>query len=431
MSKSYQPTLLAALSFLAALSLLYYIFYLTESSTYVNSKWTELPRMSRNDLSVSNSSSESTKSTRPLQKVILYWSKGGWFKGGQAGHPGKCGNCPIVRDRQRLTDPDTAAVIFPFETNTVLDYPQNNSRRADQLYIWWSVESPSITQSVHIRKKIDLRDIEDNYFNGTITCRKDSLIPGFLQNPLQQIEMGGLPSEKNLTLLLAKKNKTAIWFASNCNSGSNGARRIRISEQLIADGLSVDRFGRCFNNRESTPKRNSKEFFKMIEPYRFYLAFENSLHCRGYITEKFFTNGLMAGAVPIVSGATREDYKQVAPPHSYIHVEDFNSTKELVEYLKYLESNETAYAEYFAWRTLKQKDHYPYGRYAGFCALCRALYGISVNDTRTYTEIYGRDGEKYDHKIGFPFKEKVVLKSLHDWWYGTASKDCLHIDKVD
>ena len=36
----------------------------------------------------------------------------------------------------------------------------------------------------------------------------------------------------------------------------------------------------------------------------------------------------------------------MAPPKSFIHVEDFATPKELVDYLEYLDSNDTAYEEY-------------------------------------------------------------------------------------
>ena len=44
-----------------------------------------------------------------------------------------------------------------------------------------------------------------------------------------------------------------------------------------------------------------------------------------------------------------QDYEIIAPPHSYIHVEDFQSAKNLADYLKYLSRNRTAYIEYFWW----------------------------------------------------------------------------------
>ncbi|VDO08584.1 unnamed protein product [Rodentolepis nana] len=62
-------------------------------------------------------------------------------------------------------------------------------------------------------------------------------------------------------------------------------------------------------------------------------------------TELNFSNGM----VPIVLGAYKEDYENVLPPHSYINVDDFDSIQELAEYLQFLDKNDTAYAQYFAW----------------------------------------------------------------------------------
>ncbi|GIX93846.1 glycoprotein 3-alpha-L-fucosyltransferase A [Caerostris extrusa] len=49
-------------------------------------------------------------------------------------------------------------------------------------------------------------------------------------------------------------------------------------------------------------------------------------------------------------GARPEDYDRAAPPHSYIHVDDFSSPKELAEYLTVLDKNDTLYNEYFRWK---------------------------------------------------------------------------------
>ncbi len=54
--------------------------------------------------------------------------------------------------------------------------------------------------------------------------------------------------------------------------------------------------------------------------------------------------------VPIVVGARWKDYFQIAPPHSYINVDDFHSIRQLTDYLTYLDKNDTAYATYFTWK---------------------------------------------------------------------------------
>lgn len=54
--------------------------------------------------------------------------------------------------------------------------------------------------------------------------------------------------------------------------------------------------------------------------------------------------------IPIVMGAAPEDYQRAAPPHSFIHVDDFESPKELAEYLLKLDKDDTLYNSYFAWK---------------------------------------------------------------------------------
>ncbi|VDL95265.1 unnamed protein product, partial [Schistocephalus solidus] len=56
------------------------------------------------------------------------------------------------------------------------------------------------------------------------------------------------------------------------------------------------------------------------------------------------------GMVPIVYGPPKEEYEARAPPNSFIHVDDFATVNDLIQYLEYLDHNHTAYATYFAWR---------------------------------------------------------------------------------
>ena len=94
----------------------------------------------------------------------------------------------------------------------------------------------------------------------------------------------------------------------------------------------------------------------LISSFKFYLAFENAIHCNDYLTEKFWRNSLGAGAIPVVYGTHPDDVRAVAPPNSYIHVEDFASPAALVEYMNYLDGNDTAYLEYHQWREIAPSD---------------------------------------------------------------------------
>ena len=54
--------------------------------------------------------------------------------------------------------------------------------------------------------------------------------------------------------------------------------------------------------------------------------------------------------VPIVMGARPEDYEKSAPYKSYIHVDDFDTPKELADYLRELDQDDEKYNEYFKWK---------------------------------------------------------------------------------
>ena len=53
--------------------------------------------------------------------------------------------------------------------------------------------------------------------------------------------------------------------------------------------------------------------------------------------------------MPVVFGPLKQDVLDVAPIGSFIHSEDFNSARDLVKYLDYLDKNDTAYLEYHNW----------------------------------------------------------------------------------
>lgn len=49
-------------------------------------------------------------------------------------------------------------------------------------------------------------------------------------------------------------------------------------------------------------------------------------------------------------GAHPKDYERSAPYRSYIHVDDFESPKELAEYLHLLDNDDELYNSYFRWK---------------------------------------------------------------------------------
>ena len=85
----------------------------------------------------------------------------------------------------------------------------------------------------------------------------------------------------------------------------------------------------------------------------FYLSLENS-NCEDYITEKFWRS-LSFGLIPIVVHPSRKYYDRVAPPKSFIHLEDFNSDeKQLGAYMNQVANNFELYYEHVKWKQFYQ-----------------------------------------------------------------------------
>ena len=128
----------------------------------------------------------------------------------------------------------------------------------------------------------------------------------------------------------------------------------------------MDIYGSCGSLK--CPRRDGDCVEMLQKDYKFYLAFENS-NCKDYVTEKFFTNALHNGVVPIVMGASVEEYAAIAPPHSFLHVDQFDSPAALAEYLKLLDGDDNLYNEFFQWRT---KGEWLRTRF--FCRVCSMLH---------------------------------------------------------
>lgn len=119
---------------------------------------------------------------------------------------------------------------------------------------------------------------------------------------------------------------------------------------------------------------------KMLrDDYKFVLAFENSL-CTDYVTEKLYT-ALQNGVVPVVYGEA--DYRAYAPVNSYINARDFDTPRQLADYLWLLHQNKHLYQNYLAWNEDFIVDRFPND---GWCSLCEMLHKPS--EAQAYSDIY-------------------------------------------
>lgn len=153
----------------------------------------------------------------------------------------------------------------------------------------------------------------------------------------------------------ANKSKLAFWYMSDCSDWAAGRSEY---VQALQRYIPIDIFGACVTRfpESSTPCPKSMDdsmdkcFLRHSRLYKFYLSFENAI-CKDYITEKLFkVLQPEADVVPIVLGASIEQYSAVAPPNSFIHVKNFSSPKKLAAYLQYLDGHDDAYNAYHSWR---------------------------------------------------------------------------------
>jgi len=164
--------------------------------------------------------------------------------------------------------------------------------------------------------------------------------------------------------------------------------------------IQIDIYGNCgsyFKNSKPIPCSNDDTFqtcfSQLINSYRFYLAFENSL-CDDYITEKywkFYSSSMIfnINIVNVVRGAKRNQYEKLTISNSFIFADDFETPKLLADYLVKLISNPNMYMKYFEWKfdlynelnknssnieNLSEKKILQYDIQAPLCYLCSMLH---------------------------------------------------------
>jgi alpha-1,3-fucosyltransferase len=134
----------------------------------------------------------------------------------------------------------------------------------------------------------------------------------------------------------------AVWPVSHCLTLSH--REDYVTE--LSRYIDVDIYGAC--GKRKCNKNNQTSCMKQWErKYMFYLSFENCL-CEDYITEKTF-RPLNYEIIPVVLGGG--NYSRDIPPHSVINAKDFNSPKDLADFLINLAADEQRYRSYFKWKT--------------------------------------------------------------------------------
>lgn len=276
------------------------------------------------------------------------------------GAPCPVTNC-LLTYRHRLFPRSDVVIFHGQDMPDTFELEKLNSRRPKgQIWIYFVLESPSNARDTYF-----FRDM----FNWTMTYERnaDIFLPYGSYVTLK-------PGEKSSygQFNPGNKDRLVVWTVSNCG----GLRDWFVRE--LKNHIRVDIFGSCADSvyqphlQDEECGKDSPECENLLKRYKFQLAFENG-NCVDYVTEKYWGGPLELGIVPVVLGGA--NYSEMAIPGSYINVFDFDSIKTLADYLLYLDKNDTAYMEYFAWRKLYKVDGYLNGatfnkHYPWTCDIC-------------------------------------------------------------
>ncbi|KAK3770956.1 hypothetical protein RRG08_029047 [Elysia crispata] len=225
-----------------------------------------------------------------------------------------------------------------------------------QSFMFMAWESPIHTRASFLS---DDNSAWNRAMNMTCSYRVDSDV--FVPYGFLSFEPKPLSVRPNYYEIAQKKTKWVAWFVSNCNTPS---KRMQYVKQMKAY-IDVDIFGACGT---PCPRFQPKCENALLENYKFYLSFENSL-CTDYVTEKFFKvfkdNTFI---IPVTRGGA--DYAKYFPANIFINAADFMSPRELAEHLKSLGSDTKRYSQ-----MIEQNDMYRvYGGHSTmWCSLCERL----------------------------------------------------------
>lgn len=248
-------------------------------------------------------------------------------------------HCHLSTNRSLLGQAD-AVVFHHRELQSQLAHLPLAARPPGQPWVWASLESPSYTRGLGRLGGI---------FNWVLSYRRDADI---------SVPYGRLEPRRGPPPPLPPKSGLAVWVVGNFQERQQRARLFR----QLEPHLKVDLFGRATRRPLCAGC-----LLPTVARYLFYLAFENSQH-RDYITEKFWHNSLMAGTVPVVLGPPRAIYETFVPQDAFIHVDDFDSVRELASFLAGM--NQSTYRRYFTWQHWFQVRLISDWR-ERFCTICK------------------------------------------------------------
>lgn len=263
---------------------------------------------------------------RNISVLLWHWPFGHSYrlKGNKCLELYNISRCLLTDDTSTFATADVVVFHHQELSRGLVSLPLQLDRPASQHWVWLSMEPPA--------NNANLSQL-NGLFNWTMTYRRDADIPIPYGKTVSGADTRGFKIPLNRSCLVS-------WVVSKYLPRQARAVFYQTLKQYIP--ISV------YGNWKKRPLSKQKLLPTIAKCY-FYLSFENSV-AKDYISEKFWRNALQAGAVPVVLGPSRATYEALAPPGSFIHVEDFRSPAALAARLKTIAADPQAYGKYFEWR---------------------------------------------------------------------------------
>ena len=268
------------------------------------------------------------------------------------GSPCEESRCQITFDKSLLKVSD-AVLFHAGALSPRIDIDElTRNRLPAQRWVLYTKESPGVLPIGPRYNRL--------YLNWTATYRRDSdfFVPygDYASLEIQNKPVGEETRDDAGKIAISQRTKTGSVVDEQIDNSINYARgkdkmavfgtsqhcgghRYALVRALMKH-LKVSVFGKCAtlletNNTWRCPHNMGNGCLEEFQRHKFYLAIENSL-CLDHITEKYWRNSLERGLVPVVLGGAPYSPEQVIPG-SFINAADFDSVKDLADYLKYLD----------------------------------------------------------------------------------------------
>ncbi|GAQ85141.1 fucosyltransferase [Klebsormidium nitens] len=221
----------------------------------------------------------------------------------------------------------------------------------------WPPSKPIFIPSTTSNSSQDLgplvvRNIESPHYYPALQLPMIGVNITMLGSLSSHVPQPGCPPEDDYfepPLDFGEKIPAVMSMISNCNAISF---RNEALEEMRRLGLAVHQYGECGRTNswedETTERRSPKTIkYALARKHMFYAAFENSIY-EDYVTEKMF-DALVAGSVPIYIGAPNVmDF--VPDRNAIIQLRSMDEVPAVVDEIKRLMRNRTAYEEKLAWK---------------------------------------------------------------------------------